>query len=264
MSERKRDFADVTREFRSKVIAREKLFGIFVKSPDFASIEILGARTELNFIILDLEHSNFTFRELQSCILAARSYSLPVLIRVASSTSEYIGQSLDGGVSGIMFPRVATPDEAAKLVTRTRFGNGTRGFSLSHRAAGYGAMTQEQFLKYNDSGLLRAMQIEDVEGVANTESIARTNGVDLIFVGPADLAVSISANSPNLSDIESETAKIVDGTALADTAAGIFLPNLDNVEKYIGLGFTFFVVSTDQQILSAGVSSFATEFKKFT
>ena len=69
----------------------------------------------------------------------------------------------------------------------TRFENGARGFSLSHRAAGYGAMTQEQFLRHNDSGLLRAVQIEDVEGVANTESIANTNGVDLIFVDPLTL-----------------------------------------------------------------------------
>ena len=69
-----RDFADVTREFRSQVLAREKLLGIFVKNPDFASVESLGARTQLDFIILDLEHSSFTFRELQSCILAARSY----------------------------------------------------------------------------------------------------------------------------------------------------------------------------------------------
>ena len=259
-----RDFADVTREFRNKVLAREKLLGTFIKTPDFASVEILGARTELDFIILDLEHSSFTFRELQSCILAARSYSLPVLVRVSSSNSEYIGQSLDGGVSGIMFPKVSTPDEAVKLVTRTRFENGARGFSLSHRAADYGAMTQEQFLKHNDSGLLRAVQIEDVEGVANTESIANTNGVDLIFVGPADLAVSISANGPYLGDIESETAKIIDAAALADTAAGIFLPNSNNLERYIGLGFTFFVMSTDQQILSAGANLLAAEFKKFT
>lgn len=259
-----RDFADVTREFRSQVLAREILLGIFVKNPDFTLVEILGARTELDFIILDLEHSSFTFRELQSCILAARSYSLPVLVRVSSSNSEYIGQSLDGGVSGIMFPKVSTPDEAAKLVARTRFENGARGFSLSHRAAGYGAMTQEQFLRHNDSGLLRAVQIEDVEGVANTESIARTDGVDLIFVGPADLAVSISASGPYVADIESETAKIIDGAALADTAAGIFLPNFNNLERYIGLGFTFFVISTDQQILSAGANSLATEFKKFT
>ena len=100
-----RDFADVTREFLSRVLAREKLLGIFVKNPDFTSVEILGARTELDFIILDLEHSSFTFRELQSCILAARSYSLPVLVRVSSSNSEYIGQSLDGGCQGLCFPR---------------------------------------------------------------------------------------------------------------------------------------------------------------
>ena len=61
-------------------------------------------------------------------------------------------------------------------------------------------MTQEQFLRHNDSGLLRAAQIEDVEGVANTESIAMTDGVDLIFVGPADLAVSISANGSYSTD----------------------------------------------------------------
>ena len=85
-----RDFADVTSEFRDRVLARERLLGIFVKSSDFASIEILGARTELDFIVLDLEHSSFTFRELQSCILAARSCSLPVLVRISSSSSEYI------------------------------------------------------------------------------------------------------------------------------------------------------------------------------
>ena len=58
-------------------------------------------------------------------------------------------------------------------------------------------------LRHNDSGLLRAVQIEDVEGVANTESIANTNGVDLIFVGPRACQ---SSEQPHLGDIESETA----------------------------------------------------------
>ena len=249
-------------EFRDRVRAREKLLGIFIKSCDSASIEIIGMRTDLDFVALDLEHSSYTYRELHSCILAARSCSLPVVVRVASSNSEYVSQSLDGGASGVMFPRISGPDEAEYAIGQTRFENGTRGFSLSHRAAQYGSLTEEQFVKRNDGNILRAVQIEDAEGVNEAERIATTNDVDLIFVGPADLGLALKASAKKANELEMHIAEVGQSSLRAGTAAGIYLSSAASLEDYIGLGFSVFVMSTDQAILAAGVNSLITEFRR--
>jgi len=257
------DIRPPIKEFRARVVAREILLGMFIKSFDFATLELLGIRTDLDFVILDLEHSSYTYRELHACILAAKSCSLPVLVRVASFESEYVSQSMDAGASGVMFPRISSEEEAVDAVARTKFQNGGRGFSLSHRSAQYGALTQEQYVEKNDGGVLRAMQIEDPEGADDAEKIAAAAGVDLIFVGPADLALALSLSTGGNSDLESQIGKIAQRSMCSGTTAGIFLPNAANLENYIELGFSLFVMSTDQAILTAGVNSMVANFKQY-
>ena len=103
-----------SKEFRSRVARRERLIGIFVKTIDHSVIEILGHRTGVDFVVLDLEHASASPERIDSCILAARAASLPLLVRVPSATSEYVAHTLDMGASGILFPRISTHVEAAQ------------------------------------------------------------------------------------------------------------------------------------------------------
>lgn len=249
------------KEFRSRVARRERLIGIFVKTIDLALIEILGHRTRIDFVVLDLEHASASPERVNTCILAARAASLPILVRVASATSEYVGHTLDMGASGILFPRISTPREAANAVGKMRFRDGGRGFSLSHRAGDFGAMSPQQFVEANDDGLLAAMQIEDPEAVKNADRIASVPGVDVNFVGPADLQVAIATNPTTQGSLQCQIRDACKKTTDSQGVAGIYLADLQHLKQYLNLGVSFFVVSTDQAVLASGVEALISDFK---
>ena len=253
-----------SQEFRSRVACRERLIGIFVKTIDHSVIEILGHRTGVDFVVLDLEHSSASPERIDSCILAARAVSLPLLVRVPSATSEYVAHTLDMGASGILFPRISTHVEAANAVGKMRFRGGERGFSLSHRAGYFGRLSPQQFVEANDHNLLAAVQIEDPEAVKNADKIASVPGVDVNFVGPADLQVALAENPESEEgslqcQIREALKKTIDNQGIA----GIYLAGLQDVEHYLDLGVSFFVVSTDQAVLGSGVESLISDFKPY-
>ena len=117
-------------------------------------------------------------------------------------------------------------------------------------------------MKRNDRNMLRAVQIEDAEGVNKAEKIATINDLDLIFVGPADLGLALKASAKKANDLEMYIAEVGQSSLRAGTAAGIYLSSATSLEEYIGLGFSVFVMSTDQAILAAGVNSLITEFRR--
>ena len=249
------------REFRSRVARRERLIGIFVKTIDFSLIEILGHRTGVDFVVLDLEHASASPERVNACILAARAVSLPLLVRVASAESESVAHALDMGASGILFPRISTPSEATNAVRKMRFRDGERGFSLSHRAGDFGALSPQQFVDVNDHCLVAAMQIEDPEAVKNAGRIASVSGVDVNFVGPADLQVAIATNPTTQGSLQCQIRDACKKTTDSQGVAGIYLADLQHLEHYLDLGVSFFIVSTDQAVLASGVESLISDFK---
>ena len=249
------------KEFRSRVARRERLIGIFVKTFDLSLIEILGHRTGIDFVVLDLEHASASPERINACILAARTVSLPLLVRVASAASEFVAQTLDMGASGILFPRISTPVEAINAVRKMRFRDGERGFSLSHRAGEFGALSPQQFVEANDQGLVAAMQIEDPEAVKNADNIASVPGVDVNFVGPADLQVALATDPTTEESLQCQIREACKKTIDNQGVAGIYLADLQNVMHYLDLGVSFFVVSTNQAVLASGVESLISNFK---
>ena len=250
-----------SQDFRSRVARRERLIGIFVKTIDLSVIEILGHRTGVDFVVLDLEHASASPERINACILAARAVSLPLLVRVASAASEYVAHTLDMGASGILFSRISTHVEAANAVSKMRFRGGERGFSLSHRAGYFGGLSPEQFVEANDHSLLAAVQIEDPKAVKNADKIASVPGVDVNFVGPADLQVAMAENPESEGSVQCRIREAIKKTIDNKGVAGIYLADLQNVEDYFDLGVSFFVVSTDQAVLASGVESLISDFK---
>jgi 2-keto-3-deoxy-L-rhamnonate aldolase RhmA len=168
------------------------------------------------------------------------------------------------GASGILFPRISTHVEAANAVGKMRFRGGERGFSLSHRAGYFGRLSPQQFVEANDHNLLAAVQIEDPEAVKNADKIASVPGVDVNFVGPADLQVALAENpESDEGSLQCQIREALKKTIDNQGVAGIYLAGLQDVEYYLDLGVSFFVVSTDQAVLGSGVESLISDFKPY-
>jgi 2-keto-3-deoxy-L-rhamnonate aldolase RhmA len=145
-------------------------------------------------------------------------------------------------------PHVDSADDAREVVARARFIGGKRGFSSSPRFAGYGAKGMKQAIVSGDEALI-ICQIESPEGVAATADIAAVPGVSGLFVGRADLALSMGLTDSRAPAVMAATVGILDIARRAGLIAGVALGGPDECDEFAQLGATWFVVGSDQSML---------------
>uniref|UniRef100_UPI0028124C4D HpcH/HpaI aldolase family protein n=1 Tax=Jannaschia maritima TaxID=3032585 RepID=UPI0028124C4D len=174
--------------FKQRMASGEILVGTFVKTPAHEMIEVL-AQSRLDFLCLDAEHSPFDRARLDVCLALARALDVPCLVRVPTGTPVEILKALDSGATGIVVPHVDSAAKAAEIARAGRFGHGGRGYAGSTRWAGFATRPMGDVLQQSRDETVIIAQIEEPEGVEAAGAIAATDGIDGLFVGPADLAV---------------------------------------------------------------------------
>ncbi len=197
--------------FRQKCIGFERVVGTFSAIPHPVAIEVTAA-AGLDFLCIDWEHSQIGRERIEDLVRAADVHKVPAMVRVPGHTPEWIASVLDAGAAGVLVPRVSTAAQAKAAVMATRYPPvGERGVGPG-RASAYGYRIPD-YLKAANESLVLAIQVETAEGLANIDEIVKVEGVDVIFIGPGDLSVSINAMGPAGADklnaaIEKITARL--------------------------------------------------------
>ena len=154
-------------------------------------MEILGF-LGMDFVIIDAEHG---VSDLESCehqVRAAESVGISTMCRIALNLPQNILRYLDTGVMGAQIPQVNSAAEARATVDAVRYPPvGKRGLA-GVRAAGYGiGMPLGDYVKLANEELILCVQIETTQAVEAAAEIVATEGVDLVFIGPTDLSISM-------------------------------------------------------------------------
>lgn len=241
--------------FRSRVTAKESLIGTFVKTPAYQNIEVLGT-SGLDFVVLDAEHAPFDRGCLDTCCLAAKAYELPALVRTAGSNPQHVLEALDLGATGVLIPHVNTVDTAVQIsqASRYREANGQRGYSNSPRAGGYGRTPMSVHVEQSDQQTTLIAQIETAAAVDAAEGIASVPGIDALFIGRADLALSYRVDRLDHPILQEAVEHICHIGQKTGTALGMFLPDASDISTYQALGVSFFVIASDQTLLRQAAS----------
>ncbi|VCU70464.1 5-keto-4-deoxy-D-glucarate aldolase [Pigmentiphaga humi] len=229
--------------------------GTFIKTVSPHVVEILGT-TDMDFGVLDAEHAPFDRAALDLMMLAGRAARLPLYVRVADWEASTILSTLDLGAAGVVVPHVDSAEQAAQIVARARYHGGVRGFSSSPRAAGYGTMSYQQAQAAGDATLVMC-QIESVEGLADVERIAAVPGVGGLFVGRADLALSMGEEGSRSPAVLEATARIVRAALAAGKTAAMFVANKAERDEFAAQGVSWFVIGSDQSLLRQGAQAVA-------
>ena len=235
---------------RSRVLARELLIGTFSSLASPAAVEVIG-RAGFDFMCLDAEHAPLDRACLEGLIRAADVSGTPAIVRVPGHGAEAIASALDSGAPGILVPRISTALEAAAVVSAFRYPpQGKRGAGPG-RSSHYGAEIMQHVATANDA-LLLAVQAESAEAVENIESIVKVNGIDLIFIGPADLSISLGFTSPDDQGKLSEVIQyVVSVCRKAGMAVGLFRFSPVDLEFWLAAGVTFFLIGSDGIFLAS-------------
>jgi 2-keto-3-deoxy-L-rhamnonate aldolase RhmA len=216
-------------------------FVIELPSPStLTAIAVAG----FDFVVLDMEHSALDCAGLDVLIAAAQAAGLPALVRPGGEDAGLIGKVLDIGAHGIMAPHVDTPARARAVVEQARFPpRGRRGFSPLTR---YDALREP--LRELDDATYVIVQIEGREALQRVDEIAAVPGIDAVFVGPYDLALSLGVppGSPRVRRAAMDIAAAVPrGVAL-----GLYLDDPAQCGEWAAQRFALQCVSFDGRMLA--------------
>ena len=242
---------------KEQLFSSDLMIGTFIKTPNYQVVEIVTS-CNLSFIALDAEHAPFSKTDLDTCILAARANDTPVIVRVPTSNEEDVLSVLDMGANGVLFPHINCKQDAIAAINASKYKSkdfemGRRGFSNSSRSGNYGSFTIDEMIETSNKNVSVLCQIEEIQAVDNIDEITEARGIDCLFIGRADLAVSMGCNSINDSRVENAIDIVVKSAERNGIPLGMYLPDNNDLEKWISKGFSLFIVGSDQSYLKSSI-----------
>lgn len=202
-------------------------------------------------VVIDQQHGAGGATELLACLTAARAAHVPALVRVAHLDTGLIGRALDAGAQGVIVPMIDTGEDAARLVQAAKFPPmGGRSFG-PYRAK---LLIDGDYVEAANDWTIACAQIETRRAVENVDAICAVEGLDMICLGPNDLALSLSNGRHR--DIRAKEA--IDAIAHVHaraTAAGvltfIFANDAEYGREMTRMGWQSLAVGTDANWLAA-------------
>jgi 4-hydroxy-2-oxoheptanedioate aldolase len=240
-------------DLRRRVLAGEPTIGAFVNLGSLASAELV-ARAGYDWVIVDLEHGMGTISDLHAQLLAVQATPTTALVRVPSAERLNVGRAMDLGADGLMIPRLERVAEVTETLTWMRFPpDGVRGVALPNRGGGYGEIGHAELAARVNPTILGVFQVESPAAVESAGELAAIEGVDVLFVGPADLSHAMGI--PGRFDEPSFVAaldRVVGACRAHGKSAGILLKDGASVAASHAQGFTFIGVGSDASFVTSG------------
>lgn len=177
-----------------ELLSQGKLVRVFgtgqICSPKL--VEILGMHGGFDAVWLDEEHAGLSIEQIELASRAARATGLDSFVRLTATDYARVMQALEAGAGGVMAAQVRSAKEAADVVRWAKFHpEGLRGFNGTGIDGNYGTLPFREYMRRANDDTFIAIQIENAEGLGEVEKIAAVPGIDILFVGPADLSQSL-------------------------------------------------------------------------
>lgn len=246
--------------FKAAIAAGHQQIGLWSSLCSNIVAEIIGD-SGFDWILLDTEHSPNELPGLVVQMQALATGTATPIVRPAWNDAVLIKRILDAGAQSLLIPFVQNAEEAKRAVAATRYPpQGIRGITASGRAARYGRVPG--YLDKAGSEICLLVQVETAEALSQLESIAAVEGVDGVFIGPADLSASLGhIGNPAHPEVQDAIKDAVTRLRKIGKPAGILTPNEAEARRYIEWGCTFTAVGSDLGLLAKNADALAKAFK---
>ena len=247
--------------FKLRLQSGEAQIGLWLGLADSYCAE-LAANAGFDWLLIDGEHAPNDLRGMLGQLQAVAPYPSHPVIRPVIGDTALIKQVLDIGVQTLLVPMVESAEQARELVRAIHYPpSGVRGVgSALARASRWNSIPG--YLDKADEQMCLLVQIENQEGLANLDAIAAVEGVDGVFIGPADLSASMGfRGNPGHPDVQVAIEDAIARIQKAGKAAGILSADQKLARRYIELGAAFVAVGVDTTVLMRGLQTLAATFK---
>ncbi|XVN16154.1 4-hydroxy-2-oxoheptanedioate aldolase [Pseudomonas corrugata] len=247
--------------FKQRLKSGQAQIGLWLGLADAYCAE-LAANAGFDWLLIDGEHAPNDVRTLLGQLQAVAPYPGQPVIRPVIGDTALIKQVLDLGAQTLLVPMVESAGQARELVRAMHYPpSGIRGVgSALARASHWNSIPG--YLDKADEQMCLLVQIESREGLANLDAIAAVEGVDGVFIGPADLSASMGfRGNPGHPDVQAAIEDAIARIRQAGKAAGILSADEKLARRYIELGAAFVAVGVDTTVLMRGLQTLAATFK---
>ena len=211
-------------------------------------------------LLIDCQHGHMDFSQSQTMTIAIAQAGKAPLLRIPVADFAFVSRALDFGVQGIVAPMINSADEARALVDAAKYPPvGKRSFAPFGACALYGMETPDYVQAANQDCIVFAM-IETQEALDNLDAILAVEGLDGVFVGPADLSLTLLKGARVDMDCDLANAAyemVAQQAAAAGKLSGIYAFNTDYAKRYAGFGYNLVAVGSDTGYLAAGMQQMA-------
>jgi 4-hydroxy-2-oxoheptanedioate aldolase len=240
----------------------QQTVGMWLQSQNFHIARVIAAQGLFDWLMVDLEHSPVDLSTTMTMLAAIADISggnCTPLARVAHGTMFHIKQALDAGAQGVLVPMISTPEAAADVVRFARYPPlGERGAGGVTPHLGFGTTSAPEYVKNANSEILVAIQIETVQAVENIDAILGVPGIDMVFIGPNDLHVSLGLDSTLWSDnpiFQTALHKIITACRNNGIPYGTLSPDADGAKARLADGFNFVGMGSDLRLMLAAINA---------
>jgi 4-hydroxy-2-oxoheptanedioate aldolase len=247
--------------FKQRLNSGETQIGLWLGLADAYCAE-LAANAGFDWLLIDGEHAPNDLRGMLGQLQAVAPYASEAVIRPVIGDTALIKQVLDIGAQTLLVPMVESAAQARELVRAMRYPpQGIRGVgSALARASRWNSI--DGYLDQADAQMCLLVQIESLQGLANLDAIAAVEGVDGVFIGPADLSASMGhRGNPGHPDVQAAIEDAIARIRQAGKAAGILSADEKLARRYIELGAGFVAVGVDTTVLMRGLQGLVGKFK---
>ncbi len=219
------------------------------------------ARAGFDWVLIDGEHAPNDLAAITRQLQVLDPHTSPI-VRLPMGEPWLIKQVLDAGAQSLLIPMVNSAEEARELVRAVRYPpDGIRGMGyVLGRASGFG--TVEDYAATANDQICLIVQVETRAGLAALDEILTVEGVDAVFVGPADLAADMGhTTDPNAPEMQAVVADTLRRIAASDKAAGIIDFSNTALKQHFEDGAQFVAVGADIVFLARGLRDLATKWQ---
>lgn len=237
---------------KSRIIKGETVNGCWLNLGSPLTAEIVGM-AGFDWVLIDLEHGSGSEKDLLHQLQALHHTPATPIVRVESAERQRIHRALDMGAAGVMCPRVHHVEEATAVARALRYPpSGVRGVAKMVRATGFG----QHFTTYwqgEDQNILGIVQIETKEILEHLDEVAALDGVDVLFIGPADLSMALGIFNQFEHPLFKEAVDATIAAAKrAGKATGILLFNSEDYAMYHEMGIRMIACGADASFVAEG------------
>lgn len=222
----------------------------------------ISAGVGYDWLLIDGEHAPNDIPLMVSQLMAMKGSRSHAVIRPPIGETWIIKQLLDIGAQSLLVPMVHSREQAEAMVQAVRYPpHGVRGVGAAiARASDFNRI--EDYVQTANDEICLLLQVESRAGLAALDEIASTEGVDGVFIGPADLAADMGyLGNPGAPEVQDAVEKAIMKIQSHGKAAGILIGDLGLSKRYVELGATFVAIGNDVTLFAEAAAKLLADFQ---